>query len=135
MDPPNDFNVRSRTALAARRLSLCEHFLLCAAGYRVNLPPAALARHAQELAEGDPRGAFTAAEYEAALGDCLARGLLRVLDDRDFDERGRRTHGLDSALGSEESFDDYAPGQVDFTPEGHALHLATLREIFGPPER
>jgi hypothetical protein len=135
MDPTNDLATRTRTALSEHHLSLCEHFVLCAVGHRINLPPAALAHRARALSDGDPRGAFEAATYEAALASCLQRGLLVVLGSGHFDEGGRRIHLRECDLAREEGFDDYSVGQVDFTRAGYELHRAVLREVFGPRDR
>jgi hypothetical protein len=122
---------RTRTALTVDGLSLCEHFVMCSVGYRVNVDPAALVRHARGVSEGDPRGGFTEAEYHEALERCLRRGLLKVLGADDFDGAGRRLFLRNTPLAAREAFDDYAPGHVEFTAEGLRVHLAALQAIFG----
>jgi hypothetical protein len=130
--PTNDLALRTHTALRTHGLSLCEHFVLCAVGQRINLPPSALARHACALSDGDPRGIVSAAACDVALERCVRRGLLVVLGDAHFDAGGRRTHLRECDLARDEGFDDFAVGHVDFTRVGYELHRAMLREVFGP---
>lgn len=126
-----DLDLRTRTALAVHGLSLAEHFVMGSVGYRVNVGPDAIARHALGAHEGDPRGSFTEDEYRAALASCIRHGLLKVLSRDDFDRAARRTHLRNTALAADESFEHYAPGHVEFTAEGYRVHQAVIAAIFG----
>lgn len=128
-----EFHARSRTALAAQALSICEHFVMCSVGCRVNLEPAALLRNAAGCSTGDPRGTFTEDEYRDALASCIHRGLLKVLGSDDFDPDGHRKYLRDTPLATEDGFTDYAPGQVEFTAAGYRIHQAVVQSIFGWP--
>lgn len=127
----NELIARSHAALAAHALSLCEHFVMCSVDYRVNAGPETLIRHATGVSAGDPRGAFTEAEYRDALASCMRRGLLKVLGPEDFDPDGRRVYLRDTPLGTQPEFADYAPGHVEFTVEGYRINEAVLLAIFG----
>ena len=103
---------------------------MCSAGDRVNVGPEAIIRHAAGVSEGDPRGTFTEGEYRDALASCLRRGLLKVLGPEDFAPEGQRVYLRDTPLETQEGFEDYAPGHVEFTAEGYRTHAAVLLEIF-----
>ena len=87
--------------MATHSLSLCEHFLMCSASYRVNVGPEDIIRHAAGVSEGDPRGAFTEGEYRDALASCLRRGLLKVLGPEDFAPDGKRVYLRDTPLATQ----------------------------------
>lgn len=122
--------VRStQAALVKHGLSLCEHFALCTAGYRVNVPVERFAMESAKLGFGDPRGQPPAEEHVGAVASCIEKGWLRVLSDADFDADGcRKDEGL-GALARDEEFQFYRPSHVDFTPAGYALHLRVLDDI------
>jgi GH43 family beta-xylosidase len=128
-------DARSRSALAAHGLSLSEHFVMCQVGYRINAGPEVMVRQAVGSCEGDPRGSFTEADYCDALASCIRRGLLKVLEPGDFDDKGRRTYLRAPPLATQEGFEDYAPGHVEFTMEGHRVHQAVVQAIFGDASR
>lgn len=128
---PDELIARSRAALEAYGLSLPSHLVMCQVGYRINAEPAVIIRQAVGSSEGDPRGAFTEADYWDGLAICIQRGLLKVLEPDDFDGNGLRMHLRHTPLAIQDGFDDYAPGHVEFTAEGYRVHQAVIAAIFG----
>jgi hypothetical protein len=123
-----DSLARTARALSAHGLSLPEHYLMCSAGYRVTLPPAAFVSHAFAVTEGDPRGHPTRSELAAALRRLRTRGLLSCLTAAALraDAQRRAVSTLPEVIDI-----GYRIGHVDFTPEGYVVHREVIRAIHG----
>jgi hypothetical protein len=131
--PISKDELRRRTEVALREqgISLCEYFILCSAGYRVNDTPKRYIEHAIWASRGDHRGRFSDAEFFAAYERCIARGLLKVLEPSDFDATGARKLPSPRAARDKDSGGVYGPGHVDFTERGSAIHAAITHSVFG----
>src|SRR5690349_15644017 len=84
---------RSHVVFAAHGLTLCEFFVLCAAGDRIPLRREPFIAAAKALSDGDPRGECSIEEFAAALDRLLARGWLVIVRPEDVaaeDERRAR---------------------------------------------
>ncbi|MDF2775059.1 MAG: hypothetical protein K0S86_4559, partial [Geminicoccaceae bacterium] len=104
-----------------------EHFVMCSAGYRMTLAPAAFVRHAFAASEGDPRGSVSLEELTTALAHLEARGLLSRLMEETLREEARRQR----TSVTPEVWDSHQVGDVDFTPRGCEVHRSVIRAIHG----
>jgi hypothetical protein len=122
------FVARTARVLSAHGLSLAEHYVMCSAGYRVNLPPEAFVSHAFSVSEGDPRGHPARPELAAALRRLQTRGLMSCLTAADLraDTRRRAASRVPEVMDS-----GYRVGDVDFTSTGYGLHRIVIRAIHG----
>jgi hypothetical protein len=121
---PDDLN-RRRGLLAAHNVSSAESALLHAVSYSTNNQPAYLPGYAQgERYTLD--APVSEAESQDALGACLAKGWLRIIDEADLaairDELSR-----DGVFGPVLGLPPV--GGVDFTPDGAALWLRLVRGL------
>ncbi len=129
--PDEELRRRTDVALRTHGVSLCEFFVLCSAGYRVNEIPKRFVDHAIWASRGDPRGRFSNDEFQAAYERCLGRGLLKILAPEDFDASGTRTQPSPHAADDSEVSGAYRPGHVDFTEPGYVVHAAIVQLIHG----
>ena len=122
-----DLRARTSAALHAHGLSLAEHYLMCSAGYRVELLADAFVKHAFAATEGDRRGTASIQELTAALARLEGRELLtRLTDDALREAADRRVTST-----VPEILESLQVGRVDFTPRGFAVHREVIRSIYG----
>lgn len=110
---------------------MAEHYLMCTAGYRVNLERQGFIEHAvREFEGGWPE--ITLDELASALTRLTEANLMRVLTEADVEaEKTRRASSRVPEL------DDgiyYRPGHVDFTERGYLLYRNVAAAIYGPME-
>ena len=121
MSSSSDLVEKTERALKAHGLDLCEYYVLCTAYGESPAPRKVFAAFSKEGVEGDPRGDFPLAEYEAALARLLARGLLVTIEPADL-PRGEVRIGP----GPRYELDD-----VCFSEQGYRVYAELIREIFG----
>ena len=117
------------TCSSSHGSSFPEYYLLCTAGYRVNLERMKFIDHAawEFQALGWPDAAPE--ELNSAFDRLVKAGLMTVLTEVELQvERERRAA---SALPELNDAIDYRPGHVDFTELGYRLYRTLVREIRG----
>jgi hypothetical protein len=116
----DDLIDRTRRALEARGLDLCELFVLGCGEIEAPAPGRQFAQFAKNLADGDPRGGFPLVEYEAAFRRLLARGLLVEISAADLALNDVWPAGRIN----------YHVGDVVLSEAGYALHTEIILELF-----
>lgn len=120
---------RAARVLPSHRSSFPEYYLLCTAGYRVNLERMKFIEHAAWEFQGLDWPAATAEELNSAFDRLVEAGLMTVLTEVELQaERERRA---ESALPELNDATDYRSGHVDFTELGYHLYSTLVREICG----
>jgi len=117
----DDLMDRTKRALEGRGLDLCEHFVMCCGELEGPAPGRVFAQFAKNLADGDRRGDFSLAEFEAAYQRLLSRGLLTAISSEDLAQNSTWPTGRNN----------YHVGDIVLSEAGYLLHTEVVREIFG----
>jgi hypothetical protein len=121
--------IRAARVLPSHGSSFPEYYLLCTAGYRVNLERMKFIEHAASQFQGLGWPGVTAEELNSAFDRLVELGLMTVLTELEFQvERERRAA---SPLPELNDAVDYRPGHVDFAEPGYRLCRTLVREICG----
>jgi len=121
--------VRAERILPLHGASFPEYYLLCTAGYRINIERSRFVKQAAREFQGLGWPEPTLEELDAALDRLVEAGLITVLSEADVQaEKERRAASplpeLDDAI-------DYKPGHIDFTERGYLLYRRLIQAICG----
>jgi hypothetical protein len=127
---PESWPARAARILPLHGLSTADYYLLCTAGYRINVDRDRFVRQAAwEFQGGWGWPDFTIEQLGAALTRLIEAGLIQVLTEADIEaEKERRTKSYLPEIGSDI---DYRAGHVDFTNRGYSLYREVATAICG----
>jgi hypothetical protein len=123
------WTIRAESVLARHQSSFPEYYLLCTAGYRINVERPRFIKQAQREFQCGGWPDVTFEELSSALDRLVGAGLMTVLTDDDVRLETERRAA--STLPELNDAMDYMPGHVDFTERGWLLYRTLIREIFG----
>ena len=93
---------------------------MCCGELESPAPGRIFAQFAKNLADGDSRGDFSLAEFEAAYQRLLSRGLLTAISAEDLTQNSTWPAGRIN----------YHLGDIVLSEAGYLLHTEVIKEIF-----
>ena len=123
-----ELDKRTFQVLQKAGTSLAEHYIMATVGHKIRISPEELAKHTQDLVEGDSRGNFSCEEYLEAIESCIRKGWLQVFAPASYEAEVERQRSSSTP----ELFDAaFNVGDVEFTKPGYLVYRQTILEIFG----
>jgi hypothetical protein len=110
-------------------VSMSEYYLLCTAGYRVNVERETFIEWAAGEFQGSTWPVFTRDELASELTRLVEAGVMTLWTDSDVQEETARRAA--SALPELDDGVHYEPGHVDFTGRGYLLYRRLIQAIHG----
>jgi hypothetical protein len=121
--------VRAARILPLLGSSFAEYYLLCTAGYRINLDRARFIKQAALKFRGGDWPPVTAEAATSALDRLLELHLMTTLTEDYL--RAEHERRAASTLPEVNDLADYRAGNIDFTEKGYDFYLTLIREICG----